>query len=86
MDVIIINHKLLLIPTLVLAATTAIAADIAPEARHSGYDFAGPETRGMQDDARKTLASWVVGRVYGRRRPGLPTDPARIATVTPAPA
>jgi L-cysteine S-thiosulfotransferase len=34
-------------PALVLAAT---AADIAPEAKHSGYDFAEPETRAMQDD------------------------------------
>ena len=37
-------------PALVLAATAAIAADVAPEAKHSGYDFAEPETRAMQDD------------------------------------
>jgi sulfur-oxidizing protein SoxA len=40
---------------LVLAATAAIAtaaaaAEIAPEDRRSGYDFAGAETRAMQDD------------------------------------
>ena len=45
-----INHKFLLTPALVLAATAAMAADIASEARLSGYDFAGPETRAMQDD------------------------------------
>jgi L-cysteine S-thiosulfotransferase len=45
-----INHKLLLMPVLVLAATAAMAAEIAPEARHSGYDFAEPETQAMQDD------------------------------------
>ncbi len=31
-------------------ALGAAAAEIAPEARRSGYDFAGPETRAMQDD------------------------------------
>ncbi len=45
-----INHKLLLTPALVLAAAAAIAADIAPETKHSGYDFAEPDTRAMQDD------------------------------------
>jgi len=45
-----INHKFLLTPALVLAAAAAMAADIASEARLSGYDFAGPETRAMQDD------------------------------------
>jgi L-cysteine S-thiosulfotransferase len=32
------------------AAATAAAAEIAPGDRRSGYDFAGPETRAMQDD------------------------------------
>ena len=32
------------------AAITATAAEIAPEARRSGYDFASPEIRAMQDD------------------------------------
>ncbi len=31
-------------------ALGAAVAEIAPEARRSGYDFAGPETRAMQDD------------------------------------
>ena len=35
---------------LVAAATAAAAAEIAPEDRRSGYDFAAPETRAMQDD------------------------------------
>src|ERR1700730_569078 len=50
MDVIKINHKFLFSPALVLAATAAMAADIAPETKHSGYDFAEPETRAIQDD------------------------------------
>ena len=33
-----------------LAATTALAAGIVPEERRSGYDFASPEIRAMQDD------------------------------------
>jgi sulfur-oxidizing protein SoxA len=32
------------------AAATAAAAEIAPADRRSGYDFARPETRAMQDD------------------------------------
>src|SRR5439155_17256096 len=35
---------------LVAAAAAATAAEIAPEERRSGYDFAAPETRAMQDD------------------------------------
>ena len=34
----------------VAAAMAAAAAEIAPQDRHSGYDFAGPDTRAMQDD------------------------------------
>src|ERR1700738_2023114 len=33
-----------------LAAVAATAAEIAPEDRRSGYEFATPETRAMQDD------------------------------------
>ena len=33
-----------------LAAATAVAAEIPPEARRSGYDFDSPEIRAMQDD------------------------------------
>jgi sulfur-oxidizing protein SoxA len=35
---------------LALVAVAATAAEIPPEARRSGYEFAGPETRAMQDD------------------------------------
>src|SRR5439155_16697022 len=34
----------------IAAAAAATAAEIAPGERRSGYDFAGPETRAMQDD------------------------------------
>jgi L-cysteine S-thiosulfotransferase len=34
----------------ITAAAAAAAAEIAPEDRRSGYDFAGPEIRAMQDD------------------------------------
>jgi sulfur-oxidizing protein SoxA len=41
-------------------AATAVAAEIAPEARRSGYDFAGPEVRAMQDDDTANPAMlWV---------------------------
>jgi len=33
-----------------VAVTAATAAEIAPEDRRSGYEFAAPETRAMQDD------------------------------------
>jgi len=33
-----------------ILATAATAAELPPEARRSGYDFASPETRAMQDD------------------------------------
>jgi L-cysteine S-thiosulfotransferase len=33
-----------------LIASAAVAAEVTPEARRSGYDFAGAETRAMQDD------------------------------------
>jgi len=41
--------RAVLLLTLAVAASAA-AAEIMPEARRSGYDFAGPETRAMQDD------------------------------------
>jgi sulfur-oxidizing protein SoxA len=34
----------------VIVAAAAAAAEITPEDRRSGYDFAGPEIRAMQDD------------------------------------
>src|SRR5215468_8259107 len=41
----------ILVVAVVAAATAAAAAgEIAPADRRSGYDFAGPETRAMQDD------------------------------------
>jgi L-cysteine S-thiosulfotransferase len=42
--------RTLLAAGVALAAATAIAAEIAPEARRSGYDFDNPEIRAMQDD------------------------------------
>jgi sulfur-oxidizing protein SoxA len=40
-----------LVAAMIAAVTTAAAAaEIAPTDRRSGYDFAGPETRAMQDD------------------------------------
>ncbi len=42
--------RALLAAGLALAAVTGAAAAIAPEARRSGYDFASPEIRAMQDD------------------------------------
>ncbi|HEX3412066.1 MAG TPA: sulfur oxidation c-type cytochrome SoxA [Stellaceae bacterium] len=42
--------KALLAVVLSLAATTALTAEIAPDERRSGYDFASPEIRAMQDD------------------------------------
>jgi sulfur-oxidizing protein SoxA len=42
--------RALLAAGLALAAVTAAAGEIAPEARRSGYDFASPEIRMMQDD------------------------------------
>ena len=42
--------KALLAAWLAMAAATAVSAEIAPEARRSGYDFASPEIRAMQDD------------------------------------
>jgi L-cysteine S-thiosulfotransferase len=42
--------RTLLAAGVALAAATAVAAEIAPEARRSGYDFDSPEIRAMQDD------------------------------------
>jgi L-cysteine S-thiosulfotransferase len=42
--------RALLAAGLALAAVTAAAAELAPEARRSGYDFASPEIRAMEDD------------------------------------
>ena len=42
--------RVLLAAGLALAAVTTVAAEIAHEVRRSGYDFASPEIRAMQDD------------------------------------
>ena len=43
------------------AAVTATAAEIAPEARRSGYDFASPEIRAMQNDETANPSMlWVL--------------------------
>jgi sulfur-oxidizing protein SoxA len=39
-----------LVLAVIAAAAAAAAAEIAPEDRRSGYDFAGPEIRAIQDD------------------------------------
>ena len=67
---------------LVLVATIAVAAEIAPEAKRSGYDFAGAETRAMQDDDTANPGMlWVSQvRACGRKRSAPPTDHARIVT------
>lgn len=50
-----------LVPALLVLAVAAGAAEMAPEARRSGYDFAGPETRAMQDDDTANPGMlWVV--------------------------
>jgi sulfur-oxidizing protein SoxA len=40
----------LLLAVIVVTGVAAAAAEIAPGDRRSGYDFAGPDTRAMQDD------------------------------------
>jgi sulfur-oxidizing protein SoxA len=47
----------------VAAATAAAAAEIAPEDRRSGYEFAAPETRAMQDD--DTANPGILGVLQG---------------------
>ena len=44
-----------------LATTTALTAEIAPDERRSGYDFAGPDIRAMQDeDTANPGMLWVL--------------------------
>ncbi len=42
------------------AAATAPAAEIAPDERRSGYDFAGPGIRAMRDDTANPGMLWVL--------------------------
>jgi L-cysteine S-thiosulfotransferase len=53
--------RCLLVGMFSLVAVAAIAAEIAPEARRSGSDFAAPETRAMQgDDTANPGMLWVL--------------------------
>ncbi|MBV9686614.1 MAG: sulfur oxidation c-type cytochrome SoxA [Alphaproteobacteria bacterium] len=62
----------LLRPLVALATTTALAA--APDERRSGYDFAGPEIRAMQDDDTANPGNlWVL---QGETLWGKPTGAA----------
>ena len=64
--------RALLAAGLALAAATAVAAEIAPEARRSGYDFASPEIRAMQDDETANPGMlWVLqGETLWARKAG----------------
>jgi sulfur-oxidizing protein SoxA len=64
--------RALLAAGLALAAITATAAEIAPEARRSGYDFASPEIRAMQDDETANPGVlWVLqGETLWTRKAG----------------
>src|SRR5215469_15043346 len=42
--------RILVVAVIAAATAAAAAGEIAPADRRSGYDFAGPETRAMQDD------------------------------------
>jgi len=42
--------RVLVVAVIAAATAAAAAGEIAPADRRSGYDFAGPETRAMQDD------------------------------------
>ena len=56
----------------VAAVVTAATAEIAPEARRSGYDFASPEIRAMQDDETANPGMlWVLqGETLWARKAG----------------
>jgi sulfur-oxidizing protein SoxA len=64
--------RVLLAAGLALAAVTTVAAEIAPEARRSGYDFASPEIRAMQDDETANPGMlWVLqGETLWARKAG----------------
>ena len=42
-------YRVLVLAVVTATVVPAAAAEIAPEDRRSGYDFAGPDTRAMQD-------------------------------------
>ena len=60
-----------------LATTTALTADITPDERRSGYDFAGPDIRAMQDDDTANPGIlWVfLQRIPARSLPKPPLSP-----------
>jgi L-cysteine S-thiosulfotransferase len=62
----------LALPALVVAAMATAASGTAPEARRSGYDFAGPEIRAMQDDNTANPGMlWVMqGETLWARKAG----------------
>jgi L-cysteine S-thiosulfotransferase len=62
----------LALPALVVAAMATAASETAPEARRSGYDFAGPEIRAMQDDNTANPGMlWVMqGETLWARKAG----------------
>ena len=43
-------YRVLVLAVVTATVVPAAAAEIAPEDRRSGYDFAGPDTRAIQDD------------------------------------
>jgi sulfur-oxidizing protein SoxA len=62
--------RALLAAWLAMIAATAVAVEIAPEARRSGYDFASPEIRAMQDDETANPGMlWVLQgeSLWGRK-------------------
>lgn len=73
---------------LTLAAVTAAAAEIAQEARRSGYDVASPEIRAMQDDETANPGMlWVSqGETLWARKAGAAGNPVRIVMAMPRPA
>ena len=64
----------------IAAAAAARAAGDRARARRSGYDFAGPETRAMQDEdtANPGCLGCCRAKHCGRPRPEQPAGPARL--------
>ena len=62
----------LLLVMLAVVVTATTAAEIAPEARRSGYDFASLETRAMQDDdaANPGILSVLQGETLWTKKAG----------------
>ena len=64
--------KALLFAVIAATAAAAAAAQIAPGDRRSGYDFAGPESRAMQDDdtANPGMLGVLQGETLWARKAG----------------